>query len=321
MIITRLVCATGEVHTFETVTATLECEGYHFTAKGRTVLCEGWKAYDAAFRVSLKDKPDEDPAEDSAALPELSKGQTFDSVAASVKEGKTSPPKRFTEDTLLAAMESAGAEDMPDDAERKGLGTPATRAGVIEKLVKSGFVERQKKLLIPTEKGSNLVAILPEEIKSAALTAEWERKLKQVERGEISDSAFMDGIAALTKGLVAAHAAPLAEFAALFAQPTKSAVAGKCPRCGSPVEESGKGFFCSSRACKFALWKDSRFWSAKGKKLDRKIAAALLSERRVFFSDLKSEKTGKTYAATILLEDADGKVNYKLDFNDGRKAA
>jgi DNA topoisomerase-3 len=180
-------------------------------------------------------------------------------------------------------------------------------------------VERNKKNLLPTDKGSNLIAILPDEIKSPLLTAEWEQKLKAVERGELSDSDFMDGIAALTRGLVTAHAAPLSEFASLFASPPKGAVAGKCPRCGTDVTESAKGFFCSNRACKFALWKDSRFWQAKGKKLDQKNAAALLSEGRVSFSDLKSEKTGKTYAATVILDDNGEKVNYKLDF--GRKTA
>ncbi len=191
---------------------------------------------------------------------------------------------------------------------RKGLGTPATRAGVIEKLIKSGFVERKKKLLIPTDKGRNLIAV-------------WEHRLGEVERGRLAPAAFMDGIAALTTGLVAAHTAPLAGFASLFATPPKGAVAGQCPRCGEAVTESAKGFFCSSRACRFALWKDSRFWSAKGKKLDKKIAAALLKDGRVFFSDLKSAKTGKTYAAAVLLDDDGQRVNYKLDFTKERNAA
>ncbi len=317
----RLVCAVGEAHRYEAVTAVLECGGNRFTAKGRTVLHDGWKTYDAAFRASLKEKPEPDSEEDDGALPDLSERQTFSAVAASVREGKTSPPKRFTEDTLLAAMESAGADDMPDDAERKGLGTPATRAGVIEKLIKSGALERRKKLLVPTEKGTNLIAVLPEELTSPLLTAEWEHKLLEIQRGQLADTAFMDGIAALTKGLVAAHTAPDPAFASLFAAPPKGAVVGRCPRCGEAVTESAKGFFCSSRACRFALWKDSKFWSAKGKKLDKKTAAALLSEGRVFFSDLKSAKTGKTYAAAVVLEDDGQRVNYKLDFTKERKAA
>ncbi|MDL2258977.1 DNA topoisomerase 3 [Eubacteriales bacterium OttesenSCG-928-K08] len=328
MLIVRLACAVGEAHTYEAATAVLECAGTCFSAKGRTVLRDGWKTLDAAFRGWLKKGAStevaEDEQEDEHALPELAEGQAFTAVVASVREGKTSPPKRYTEDTLLAAMETAGQEDTPEDAERKGLGTPATRAGIIEKLVRTGFVERKKKLLVPTDKGANLIAVLPEEIKSPLLTAEWEQKLKQVERGEITGVAFMDGIAALIQGLVSANTAPLPQYASLFTERPKGAVVGRCPRCGADVTESAKGFFCSSRACKFALWKDSRFWQVKEKKLDKKIAATLLSEGRVFFSDLKSGRTGKTYAAAVVLEDDGVRVNFKLDFQNkdtGRKSA
>ena len=172
MLTVRLLCAVAPAHSYEAVTAVLECGGHSFTVKGKAVLSDGWKAADTAFRATLKNKPDEESEEDDAALPKLSKGQVFPSVTASVKEGKTSPPRRYTEDTLLSAMETAGAEDMPDDAERKGLGTPATRAATIEKLIKSGFVERQKKNLIPTQKGINLIAVLPDSVKSPLLTAE-----------------------------------------------------------------------------------------------------------------------------------------------------
>jgi DNA topoisomerase-3 len=216
-------------------------------------------------------------------------------------------------------METAGAEDMPDDAERKGLGTPATRASTIEKLIKSGFVERQKKSLIPTARGINLIAVLPDSVKSPLLTAEWEQKLLLVGRGELAEAAFMDGIAGMVRGLIADHTAPLPEYAAAFADPARSVssenATGPCPRCGSVVAERQKGFFCSRRDCSFVLWKDNRFFAAKRKKLTKTVTAALLNEGRVFFSDLYSEKTGKTYAATILLEDADGKTIYKLDFS------
>jgi DNA topoisomerase-3 len=299
----------------------VECGGYKFSAQGKVVLQDGWGAIDAEFRASLKEKlePDGDGEDDSdGALPDLADGQELPCVIASVREGKTSPPKRFTEDRILAAMECAGADDSLA-AERRGLGTPATRAGIIEKLIKSGFVERKKKLLVPTEKGSNLIAILPEDLKSPLLTAEWEQKLFAVQSGELSGDEFMEGISALTTGLVAAHAAPIPAFASLFVKPPKGGGIGKCLRCGAPVTESSKGFFCSSRACRFGLWKDSMFWAAKGKKLDKKTAAALLQDGSAFFSDLKSEKTGKTYAATIILEDDGQRVSYRLDFNSERK--
>ena len=328
LIAERLLCAVAPVHVYEAVTAVLECGGYDFTAKGRSVLQGGWKAIESAYRAALKNKPKDDSAdnsEDDSALPALSKDQTFESVTASVKEGKTLPPRRYTEDTLLSAMETAGAEDMPEGVERKGLGTPATRAATIEKLVKSGFIQRQKKQLHPTIKGVNLIKVLPDTVKSAKLTAEWEQMLGEIESGRLSDLAFMDGIASLTKELVAAHHAPVPEYAALFAESTENnsvtkrdSIIGKCPRCGSGVTEVPKGFFCSSRECKFVLWKDNRFFGAKKKNLTKTTAAALLKEGRVFFSDLFSEKTGKTYAATILLEDTGDKTNFKLDFQKGR---
>jgi DNA topoisomerase-3 len=202
--------------------------------------------------------------------------------------------------------------------ERKGLGTPATRAGIIEKLVKGGFIERKKRQLHVTEKGANLVAILPETLTSPLLTVEWETKLKAVERGELADTAFIAGIAAMTRELVAEHSAPIAEYRALFAPPRGEPV-GKCPRCGSDVYEGKKGFFCSGAACKFAVWRDNRFFAAKHKTIDKKTVSALLSEGRVFISDLYSEKTGKTYGATVALDDMGKYVNFKLEFEKGDK--
>jgi len=321
LISTRLLCAVSPAQEYEAVTVTLKCGGQRFTAKGRAILDDGWKAIDNAFRASLKNKPDTCGDDSSAVLPELSEGQVFPAVKATIREGQTKPPARYTEDTLLRAMETAGAEEMPDDAERKGLGTPATRSGIIEKLIKSGYVTRQERNLVPSEKGINLIAILPDEIKSPLLTAGWEQQLKQVERGELSGTAFMSGIAALTQRLVSAHTAPQPEYASLFAPPPKGDVVGHCPRCGAVVTESGKGFFCSSRACRFALWKDNRFFEAKGKKIDKNIVAALLTEGRVFFSDLVSAKTGKTYAAAIVLDDTGDRANFKLEFEKGRQAA
>lgn len=207
----RFLCATAQAHKFEAVTASLDCAGYNFLAKGKTVLQDGWKEADRLYRMGLKQKLEEKDNED-AALPELEENQTFSSVAASIREGKTSPPKHYTEDSLLAAMETAGAENMPEDAERKGLGTPATRAATLEKLVAVGFVERKKKQLLPTEKGVNLITVLPDNIKSPLLTAEWESRLKQVEHGDVSADVFMDGIADMNRELVKAHTAPEEQF-------------------------------------------------------------------------------------------------------------
>ena len=191
LIAARLLSATAQTHRFEAVTAVLDCQGYLFTAKGKTVLQAGWKEVERLYRMGLKESGPEDGGDTDASLPMLQEGQIFETVSAGVREGKTSPPKHYTEDSLLAAMETAGAEDMPEDAERKGLGTPATRAATLEKLVSTGFVQRKKKQLIPTEKGTNLIAVLPDNIKSPILTAEWESRLKQVERGELSAESFM----------------------------------------------------------------------------------------------------------------------------------
>ena len=313
----RLLCATTQAHRFETVTAMLDCQGYTFTAKGKTILESGWKEVERIHRMSIRQSETEHRENEDAALPVLQEGQTFETVSASLREGKTSPPKHYTEDTLLSAMENAGAEDMPDDAERKGLGTPATRAATLEKLVSAGFVQRKKKQLIPTEKGKNLIAVLPDNIKSPILTAEWESMLKQVEYGELSATSFMDQIADMSRTLVKEHTAPEERFADLFpsSKGTGHEAVGVCPRCGTPVYEGKKGFFCDNRECSFALWKDNRFFSSKKKSITKSVAAALLKEGRISMSGLYSEKTGKTYDAEVILDDTGGKyVNFKLEF-------
>lgn len=310
----RLLCATAQAHRFEAVTATLDCAGYSFTAKGKTAVQNGWKEIERLYRAGLKQAKTEEQDEDDAALPSLKKGQVFKEVSASVRAGKTSPPKHYTEDSLLAAMETAGAEDMPEDSGRKGLGTPATRAATLEKLIAAGFAERKKKQLLPTEKGTNLILVLPENIKSPLLTAEWESKLKQVERGEISADAFMKEICDMSRKLIKSHTAPDERYISLFAVDGREPI-GTCPRCGTAVYESKKGFFCDNRDCSFALWKDNRFFSTKKKSISKSIAAALLKDGRVSVSGLYSEKTGNTYDAIVVLDDTGGKyVNFKLEF-------
>ena len=317
LIAVRLLCATTQANRFEAVTAMLDCQRYTFTAKGKTILQSGWKEVERIHRMSIRQSETEHRENEDAAFPVLKEGQTFETVSASLREGKTSPPKHYTEDTLLSAMETAGAEDMPEDAERKGLGTPATRAATLEKLVSAGFVQRKKKQLIPTEKGRNLIAVLPDNIKSPILTAEWESMLKQVEHGELSATSFMDQIADMSRTLVKEHTAPEKCFADLFPSSRETAheAVGVCPRCGAPVYEGKKGFFCNNRECCFALWKDNRFFSSKKKSITKSVAAALLKEGRISMSGLYSEKTGKTYDAEVILDDTGGKyVNFKLEF-------
>lgn len=322
LIAMRLICAVGDPHVTAETTVTLDCKGHAFTAKGKTVVAPGWKAAEKSFLMTLKQKPDDKPDE---ILPELVEGQAFENARTALREGFTSPPKHFTEDTLLSAMENAGAEEFAEipDAERKGLGTPATRAGIIEKIVKTGFVERKNKQLLPTQKGVSLIAVLPELIKSPSLTAEWEAKLKQVEHGELAAPGFMSGIVELTGSLIKSSAVPELEQNPF--QQDKETI-GLCPRCGKPVYEGKKSFYCSgykdNPPCGFALWKNNRFFTAKHKELTKKIAAALLKSGRVNLNDLYSEKTGKSYDAVVLLADTGGKhVNFKLEFiNKGGKS-
>ena len=311
----RLLCAVAQPYTFAETAVVVECAGAEFTAKGRTVKNYGWRALDAAYRAGLKNVEQDKEPEDKA-LPELSEGQTLPLSGATVKEGKTTPPKHFTEDTLLSAMETAGKDDMPEDAERKGLGTPATRAGILEKLVSTGFLERKKSKktvqLLPSHDAVSLITVLPEQLQSPLLTAEWEYRLGEIERGELAPEDFMAEITAMLKELVGTYQV-IKGSEYLFTPPRE--VVGKCPRCGGEIAEMQKGFFCQDKSCKFAIWKNNKWWAAKRKQPTKAIVAALLKDGRARVTGLYSEKSGKTYDATVVLED-DGKyANFKLDFD------
>lgn len=314
MLMVRLLCAVGTPCWIHETAVTLECEGVSFFLKGRQIMNMGWKSMEKNYRTALKSAPVEETA--AQELPPLNDQMTFLPIKTSIQEGKTSPPRFYTEATLLSAMENAGAGETPDDAERKGLGTPATRAGIIEKLVKTGQIERKKGkkgcVLLPTQKGVSLITVLPEELQSPLLTAEWEQKLKQIERGELESTLFLQEITEMVQGLVQ-NSHPVPESSVLFTEKTKSI--GVCPRCGSAVVERPKGFLCSNRDCRFALWRQNPFFAAKKKELTAAIATTLLKEERVFVEGLYSPKTGKTYDATIVLDDSGGQyVNFNLEF-------
>ena len=310
---TRLCMATAAPHLYEAVTAVFSCAGADFTARGKTVLTDGWKDLERRYRATLKHKPDTDDADSAdAPLPELSEGQTFSNPAAKVTEHDTTPPKPHNEASLLSAMERAGNEDTDPDAERKGLGTPATRAAVIEKLVSSGFVERKGKQLIPTKDGNNLVCILPDNLTSPKLTAEWENNLTQIAKGEADPVAFMDGIETMTRELVQTYSAVLEDKKDLFK--AEKPEIGKCPRCGSPVYEGKKNYYCSDRDCAFVMWKNDRFFEDRKVTFSAKIAAAFLKSGKAKVKGLYSPKTGKTYDGTLVLADTGGKyVNYRVE--------
>lgn len=314
LISTRLFVAVGDPHRYAETVIELDCGGTAFSAKGKTILHDGWKAL---ARKSDSTKSDEK----EPALPSVSVGDEIAVISTEIKEGKTSPPKHYTEDTLLQSMETAGADEMPDEVERKGLGTPATRAGIIEKLVRIGFLERKgdkkTKHLIPTHKGTALVTVMPEQIQSPSMTADWEEKLLLIEKGEYASEDFMDEIKDVIAGLIQNYEV-IQDSEVLMSK--ESNAVGKCPVCGSSVEEKAKAFFCSNRSCKFALWKNNRYFESIGKSMTSTTAQKLLGSGKIKLKGCKSAKTGNTFDATVYMEVfEDGKTRFNMEFDNGGK--
>ena len=311
LIAARLLCAVGEPHCYAETTLTTICAGEEFSAKGKMVLSEGWKAMERKMLGELLGKQKE-----VAALPDVQEQSQCRVAGAELKEGQTSPPKSYTEDTLLSAMQAAGADSMPEGGERRGIGTPATRAATIEKLVQKGFLERKgnkkTKVLLPTDKGKALITVMPEEIQSPEMTADWETKLLQIERSEMEPETFMTEIKEMISSLVTTTEAAKGANALM-----KNKIIGVCPNCGKSVVEREKGWFCENRECRFVLWKDNAFFKRLGKRLDAHVADKLLRDGRVRLKDCKSAK-GKTYNATVLLScEADGRSKFSLEFEGG----
>ena len=311
LIAARLLCAVGEPHRYAETTLTTICAGEEFSAKGKVVLSEGWKTMERKMLGELLGKQKE-----SAVLPDVQEQSQCSVTSAELKEGQTSPPKSYTEDTLLSAMQAAGADSMPEGVERQGIGTPATRAATIEKLVQKGFLERKgtkkNKVLLPTDKGKALITVMPEEIQSPEMTADWETKLLRIERSEMEPGEFMTEINTMITELVKNTEMKKGANALM-----KSKIIGVCPNCGKPVVEREKGWFCENRECRFVLWKDNAFFKRLGKRLDAHVADKLLRDGRVRLKDCKSAK-GKTYNATVLLScEADGRSKFSLEFEGG----
>ena len=310
MIVARLLAAVSEPHRYAETAVELSCSGTVFSAKGKEIQDDGWKEVERQLL----------PKEEKAAkvLPPLAEGEALPIEKTEIKEGKTSPPKHFTEDLLLQAMEAASADDFPEDAERKGIGTPATRAAIIEKLVLKGFLERKGsgkvKTLIPTEKGKALITVTPEQLQSPAMTADWEEKLSEVEHGEYAPETFMDEISGMIMELVNNY--EIVKGAKVLMPGTT--VIGTCPHCGAEVIERQKGWFCSNRECRFILWKDNAYFKKIGKRLTAQMAERLVRDGRIRVKDCKSQKTGKTYNASVLLStEADGRPKFQLEFESG----
>lgn len=309
----RLLAATGEPCETDEVTVMLDCEGHDFTAKGSTVRQMGYRMFEETFRGSLGSR---ERKEQEYPIPPLEIGQTVGPVVATIREGQTTPPKRYTEDTLLAAMETAGAKDAPEDAERKGLGTPATRAGTLEKLVDVGFVvrrgEQKAKTLYPTEKAAALIAVLPENLRSPMMTAQWEQRLKRIEHGQEEAAGFMDDIVRMVTELVQS-AQPVPDAQKLF--PSDRPSVGACPCCGATVTETAKGFFCESRICRFGIWKDNRFFAQIGQSVNKGVVEALIRDGAAKLKGLRSKKTGRRYDATLkMMCGEQGVPRFQMEF-------
>ena len=311
LIIARTLMAVSKPYRYLETMLTTECAGEEFTAKGKEILDEGWKAVERKVLADILNRKQE-----FTTLPTMEESECA-ILNAEMKEGKTTPPKHFTEDTLLHSMEMASTDSMPEGVERQGIGTPATRAATIEKLVQKGFLERKgekkTKILLPTDKGKALITVMPEEIQSLEMTADWETKLLRIERGEMEPEEFMTEIKDMISSLVNTTEAMKGANVLM-----KNKIVGVCPNCGANVVEREKGWFCDNKPCRFVLWKDNAFFKRLGKRLDSHVADKLLRDGRVRLKDCKSAK-GKTYNATVLLStEADGRSKFSLEFEGGR---
>lgn len=320
LIAQRLIASAAEPMKFLERTVKAECEGVVFTAKGKTILQKGWTAIEEAFAAFASVKKKKKEGDDTVIPQEAAKGVVISPVVSDVTEHFTSPPKPFTEDTLLSAMERAGNGEFAKETEKKGLGTPATRAGIIEKLVNIGYVTRKGRQLLATDDAVALIALLPEVVKSPMMTAEWENQLLLMEQGEVTEDSFMQSITELVKKLVCDYAQVGEDEKSVFSGALKADTIGICPRCGGAVVERKQSFSCAERDCDFALWKENKFMQSIGLSFTRKVAEALINKGSYLAKNLVSKKTGKKYAARIRLVENGGKYpGYDMEFVNDRK--
>ena len=327
LITARLLSALGDPAVRNEVDVEFTCAGTVFKAKAKNMKVKGWRDIQDWVMGSSTDSTDSENenedkkgnAEMLACIAAMTSGKSYPVQNPKMEEGKTTPKKHFTEDSLLSAMERAGSEEMPDEAERKGIGTSATRAATIEKLVRIGFLERKgnkkTKYLLPTHKGVALITVMPEQIQSPSMTAEWEQKLLDVEKGTFHDTEFMGEIEEMITGLVRTY--KVIEEAEVLMHPALEEI-GICPCCGSYVVERQKGYSCENRQCNFILWKQNRFFEALGRKMTKQIAAKLLSDGKASLKGCKSKKTGKTYDTTVVMTvDENQRAAFELNFERG----
>ena len=318
LICQQLVQATGEEYLYEQTDITVKCQEHDFKARGKIPVQMGFKEVEKAFKqLCVKAEPVEEKEKETSIPAGYEEGMRLFSVKAEKTIHYTSPPKPFNEDTLLAAMETAGNKEFDSETEKKGLGTPATRASIIEKLVSSGYAQRKGKQILPSTEGKELVKVMPEYLKSAVMTAEWENQLLMMEKGEITDTQFMGEITSLVRKILEVCREIPEEERRRFQ--TAREVIGKCPVCGCDVFEGKQNFYCSNRQCDFALWKENRFLGSMEKNLDKKMARELLDKACTHVKGLYSKKKDMKFDADLLLTLEDGKPRFHLEFPKKKK--
>lgn len=318
LICQQLVQATGEEYLYEQTDITVKCQEHDFKARGKIPVQMGFKEVEKAFKqLCVKAEPVEEKEKETSIPAGYEEGMRLFPVKAEKTTHYTSPPKPFNEDTLLAAMETAGNKEFDSETEKKGLGTPATRASIIEKLVSSGYAQRKGKQILPSTEGKELVKVMPEYLKSAVMTAEWENQLLMMEKGQITDTQFMGEITSLVRKILEVCREIPEEERRRFQTARK--VIGKCPVCGCDVFESKQNFYCSNRQCDFALWKENRFLGSMEKNLDKKMARELLDKACTHVKGLYSKKKDMKFDADLLLTLEDGKPRFHLEFPKKKK--
>ena len=318
LICQQLVQATGEEYLYEQTDITVKCQEHDFKARGKIPVQMGFKEVEKVFKhLCVKAEPVEEKEKETSIPAGYEEGMRLFPVKAEKTTHYTSPPKPFNEDTLLAAMETAGNKEFDSETEKKGLGTPATRASIIEKLVSSGYAQRKGKQILPSTEGKELVKVMPEYLKSAVMTAEWENQLLLMEKGEITDTQFMGEITSLVRKILEVCREIPEEERRRFQ--TAREVIGKCPVCGCDVFEGKQNFYCSNRQCDFALWKENRFLGSMGKNLDKKMARELLDKACTHVKGLYSKKKDMKFDADLLLTLEDGKPRFHLEFPKKKK--
>ena len=318
LICQQLVQATGEEYLYEQTDITVKCQEHDFKARGKIPVQMGFKEVEKAFKqLCVKAEPVEEKEKETSIPAGYEEGMRLFPVKADKTTHYTSPPKPFNEDTLLAAMETAGNKEFDSETEKKGLGTPATRASIIEKLVSSGYAQRKGKQILPSTEGKELVKVMPEYLKSAVMTAEWENQLLMMEKGQITDTQFMGEITSLVRKILEVCREIPEEERRRFQ--TEREVIGKCPVCGCDVFEGKQNFYCSNRQCDFALWKENRFLGSMEKNLDKKMARELLDKACTHVKGLYSKKKDMKFDADLLLTLEDGKPRFHLEFPKKKK--